>query len=169
MLSCLTETHDRWVTCYCILMCECESWACICLSILVYMFLWEGVSVHWSTAHICKCISLYQPRSLLTPHTVVSLTGLPEAEPNERISIWQEWILNCARTGGWISRDGASFQRDLQKMFEERVLWGKLGEWELESKIWLLSSFQLQENPHDVTISVLRNICSEINGVGALY
>lgn len=77
------------------------------------VFLWAGVSMFWSTVHICK--SLYQPQSLLTPHTVSSLTGPPEVEPNERISIRQQWILNCARTDGWISRNGASFQQDLRK------------------------------------------------------
>lgn len=77
------------------------------------VFLWAGVSMFWSTVHICK--SLYQPESLLTLHTVSSLTAPPEAEPNERISIRQQWILNCARTDGWISRNGASFQQDLRK------------------------------------------------------
>lgn len=53
------------------------------------MFLWEGVSV-FELQYISVNVSLCLTQSLLTPHTVSSLTGLPEAEPNERISIWQQ-------------------------------------------------------------------------------
>lgn len=66
------------------------------------------------TTSISKCICVHQIRFLPTRHTVVSLTGLPEAEPNERISIWQQWILNCALTDGWIRGDRAPFQQDLR-------------------------------------------------------
>lgn len=58
--------------------------------------------------HRCK-----HSHTLVALHTGSSLTVPPETEPNERISIWLQWILNCARTDGWIRRDGAPFQQDL--------------------------------------------------------
>lgn len=94
---------------------------------------WSSV---WLTVHICKCISVYQSRSLSTPHTVSSFTGLPEAELSERISIWQEWILDCAPTNGWIRRDRASLQQDLRlRKCLRRGCSGKSG-WVSELKWW---------------------------------
>lgn len=135
------------------------------LYISVYMFLWEGVSVFESqyiSVNVSLCISL----SLSWLPTQSALwQGLPEAGPNERISIWQEWILNCALTDGWIRRDGAPFQRTstaTYKMFEERVLWGgsawvRAGE-QKYGRCDGVSSFQLQENPHDVIIWVHKSM-----------
>lgn len=112
------------------------------LCITVYMFLWEGVSVfelQYISVNVSLCISL----SLSWLPTQSALwQGLPEAEPNERISIWQEWILNCALTDGWIRRDGAPFQQDLhcnlQNVWGEGALGGKCVSESWRAKIWLL-------------------------------
>lgn len=127
------------------------------LSMHIYIcFRGEGVSVFE-----LQYVSVSVSQSLLTPHTVSSLTVLPEAGPNERISIWQEWILDCALTDGWIRRGKASLQQDLHCRVRKCLRRGCSGEkWVRES--WRakygcfdgVSSFQLQENPHDVIIWV---------------
>lgn len=97
---------------------KCEWHWCVLGCVSMHMFLWEGVSV-FELQYISVNVSLCITQSLLTHHTVSSLTGLPEAEPNERISIWQQWILDCALTDGWISRDRASLQQDLHRQLRK--------------------------------------------------
>lgn len=139
-----TQIQKRWVTLKCILMCQCESWVRIYIPIHfgIYVFVGRCFSV-WVTVHICKCISVYQSQSLSWLPTQSALwQGLPEAGPNERISIWQEWILNCALTDGWIRRDGAPFQQDLhcdlENVWGEGALGGKCMSESWRAKIWLL-------------------------------
>lgn len=96
----------------------------VCVSMHIYVLVGRCFSV---PVCICKCISVYQSRSLLTPHTVSSLTGQPEAESNERISIWQKWILDCALTDGWIRTDRASLQQDLRCWLKKCLRRGRSG------------------------------------------
>lgn len=74
---------------------------------------------------ICKCISVSDLVSLHFPHSQLFYSGLPGARANERISIWKEWILDCAPTDGWIRRDRASFQQDLHWRFTDCLRRGR--------------------------------------------
>lgn len=148
----------RWVTLRYIWMREYESWVCI----YIYVFGGRCFSV-WVTVPICKCIFVYQSQSLLTPNTVSSLTGLPEAELNERISIWQEWILDCALTDGWIRRDRASLQQDLHCWLRKclrRGCCGKRG-W-VRAREWNLTAL-MEYHPFNYRKILMMSLYESIN------
>lgn len=153
-------------------------WILMCkMSVLVQR---EGVLV-FALHHLYLSMYLCASNSLSPyfPHSR-PLTGLPEAEPNERISIRQQWILNCALTDGWIRGDGAPFQQDLrcdsQSVWGEGAAGGKKEASTGERKIWLpwWSNILaiIWEKPCDVITLVhksLRKIWQDINGAAAVY